>query len=79
MAQYTEVDLVNTAKESNSSWEIHQAGCADIAKTVKRYQAKARTLAATTLREALDEVVDGELRDMGYGDNDVHVFPCVQS
>jgi hypothetical protein len=73
--QFIEVDLVNTGK-GYGGWELHRADCADVAKTAKRFGASTRVLAARTIEQALAEIIDAGLLEMGYDENAVHVFPC---
>lgn len=55
---------------------IHATGCADIERHPNPGAYKAEV--EGTLRDALDVAVDPQDRDMGYGDDDAKVFPCVK-
>jgi hypothetical protein len=67
----------------NYMWSLHAAGCADIKQELKGVRTDSgwpaemgATFEAKDLKEALDYVVDEELREMGWDNNAVKVNPC---
>ena len=62
-------------------WELHLKGCRDAIKNAKTYRAE--TMArGNTIPEAMADLLDsydGELRNMGYHENDVRILPCAMS
>jgi len=86
--QFTEINYQGTLKGTDYMWGVHVAGCADIEKEIKRQfgkqQAKGNSQyvltnhTATSLRDLLDKIVDGETRELGYHDDNVKVHNCVE-
>jgi hypothetical protein len=67
------------ALAAQGTWHVHRAGCADVARSVRRldYQQDPIEFEAGSEREAREYVVDPETEELGYSpDDDVQVFPC---
>ena len=88
MSNFTEINYQGSLRGTDYMWGVHAEGCADIEKEVKRVfhvsldSAKRDYILTThrgitSLRQLLDTIVDGETRDMGWGDENVKVHNCV--
>lgn len=52
---------------------LHRAGCRDLKKTC---EAQNQTFEASSVADALSVMIDEELIEMGWSEDDVKVFPC---
>ena len=90
MSKFTEINYQGSLrgeKQHDYMWGVHAAGCADIVKEFQRQFGRKpygnqldyvlTTHEASSMRELLDLIVDGESRDLGWGDDNVKVHNCV--
>jgi len=60
----------------NECWAIHKEGCSDIARSeVSKYGASTTGFEGS-VESALAQVLDDEMKEMGYGREHVKVYPC---
>jgi hypothetical protein len=59
-------------------WDVHKAGCADVAKNIKnrQYNGQPWIVEAPDARTAAINDCDAELQEMGYTPDDYKIFPC---
>ncbi len=72
---YDIVVMEYTIIDPGNGYELHKAGCRDLARLGKRADIMS-TFEADSVAGFLDAYFDGELRDMGYSPDDCRVFPC---
>lgn len=62
-------------------WEMHVAGCGDLAQPkYQQYRKQMTDIPGDTWRDAAEVWFDEELQDMGYSiEGDLKVFPCAKS
>ena len=76
--KFTEVRLVNTPK--GEGWELHRAGCADIARTVAKYHADTYEFEADSVDEAAHIIINDECEDLGYTiEEHLRILPCAKA
>jgi excisionase family DNA binding protein len=73
--------VYNPSKEYQ--WSLHKADCTDIKQELKGIRTDSgfpaqmgETFEATNLNEALDYIIDDDIKEMGYNHNAVRVAPC---
>ncbi len=72
-AQYTMV-----SGGPDNAFELHVAGCADLSRP--KYTLTNRlTFDASSVDDAVDIFLDEELRDQGWSEIDIKIFPCARS
>jgi hypothetical protein len=61
-------------------WDVHRAGCADVTRNANRlhYQQEPEPFDAATEAEVYDAILDDEMRELGYDENQVRILPCVE-
>ena len=59
-------------------FELHIAGCPDINRP-KYQMANKDTFAASSIDDAVSYVLDDQIRDQGYSEMDLKIFPCARS
>ena len=88
MATFTEINYQGSLRGTDFMWGVHVSGCKAINDDLRKqfgtwrlpYFTKQLIMTdhdASSLRELLDQVVDGECRDLGWGDDNVKVHHCV--
>ena len=68
--------LINYEVCDNSIASIHRKGCLDITRDSIRHGGHLSSY--DTLEAALNDYINQEMIDMGYGRWDVHVLPCAR-
>jgi hypothetical protein len=71
--RYTAVS-VNPAGQD--TFQLHKHNCKDALK-LQRSGSTLETIEAQSAAEAVQKYVTGELKELGYGDGDVRIMPCV--
>lgn len=61
-----------------SSFELHIAGCSDLSGP-KYSLATKDTITAVSVKDAVDQWLDADLRAQGYDEGDVKIYPCARS
>lgn len=91
MSKFTEINYQGSLrgeKAHDYMWGVHVEGCGDIEREIIRQFGRnvvkdgsvdyiTTSHEASSLRELLDKIVDGETRDLGWGDENVKVHNCV--
>ena len=67
----------------NYCWSLHKAGCSDVKAELKGVRTDSgwpaimgATFEAASLNDALDHVIDDEMKAMGWDHDSVKVNPC---
>jgi hypothetical protein len=92
--KFTEINYQGNLRGTDFMWGVHVSGCADILKEIKRqfgyvtlkqasyvlteHDISTKLGSTVAMRDLLDTIVDGETRDLGWGDEHVKVHACVK-
>jgi hypothetical protein len=60
-------------------YSLHRAGCRDIEREQKVHDSNVETFEAASVEAALERMIDGELRELGYSTDDVKVHNCAKT
>ena len=74
-AEYTQFVVLNHAISSTHIAHIHKAGCKDIERDARQHASQIYG-PYESVKLALDDYLDAEMDELGYGPLDVRVFPC---
>lgn len=79
MARKHEMRMVaySRAVSKDKLWFVHREGCQDIKRDVAQSWAQ-KVGTFDTVGEALVELIDTEMIEMGYTVEDVQVYPCTR-
>lgn len=65
------------------SWTMHKEGCGDIQQELKGIRTDSgfpacdpEKVSANNAKEAAEQFIDEELKEMGYGTNAIRINPC---
>ncbi len=64
---------------SEERFAIHAAGCSDLGKERREYDAHVIVSDFASLEAAKNAILDADLREMGYDEEHLKVYPCVRS
>ncbi len=70
------VTLLNYSISRDHIASLHKAGCRDIARDARTHAAESYDFDSKD--DALADYIDGEMAEMGYGIEDVKVYPCCE-
>ena len=62
----------------NGPFALHRTGCRDIERREKPEFAAQKIDEYETVAEALNDIIDAEMIEMGYTHDDVQVYPCTK-
>jgi hypothetical protein len=67
------------ALTGSGDWDVHRADCADASRAKRRlhYQQEPVPFEATTDEDVYNEILDEEVRELGYDEHNVRILPCV--
>lgn len=63
---------------TDGNWHLHRFGCADVQRRERKQANSITHFDAANLAAALDEIVDADMREMGYTHDHVDVYPCAK-
>lgn len=57
---------------------VHKEGCADITRNERKKYASVviDTVEADTIGKALEHFIDAEMKELGYGEESIRIYPC---
>lgn len=72
--------IVSREIYADAPFAIHAAGCADIERSErKRNGTHCFKAFDGTVEAAVSDILDAEMREMGYDESHVRVFPCCKA
>ena len=63
---------------TDGTWHVHKMGRKDLARERKEANNVWEPFEAEDARDAVNRILDKELREMGWSENDVTVYPCAE-
>lgn len=72
----TKVVVLNYSISREHIASVHKVGCKDIERDMNHHGVHSPYGPFDSVEDALADYIDGEMSEMGYGVEDVKVYPC---